>query len=219
MSSRKNRQGTRRPQHNRLAANQELRRAVQAGKPEPFGIRRWVSYQDDIGIRDRFYDLLIDDDNLAELVHPRTKLQLTIMRKRQLDSQLARGLIVGYEYGKAQAQVKSQIQQTLAEGLEVQFVEPRVIKHGRALVMAVDSEDLRQEVRNTMKAMASIGLKGALRSDGFSPHITLGESDHPMTRLEKSRVIDATSEVLEKGATISLGSLDFYPKTAQTDVL
>lgn len=193
--------------------------AVQAGKPEPFGIRRWVNYQDDIDIRNDFYDLLIDDDNLAELIHPRTKLQLTIMRKRQLDSQLARGLIVGYEYGKAQARVMSQIQQNLNEGLEVHFVEPRVIKHGRALVMAVEGEELRQEVRNTMKAMASIGLKGALRNDGFSPHITLGESNHPMTRLEKSRVIDATREVLEVGATISLGNLDFYPKTAQTDVL
>lgn len=208
----KRRKGSRRPQHNRLAANQELRKAVQAGKPQPFGIRRWVDYQDDVDIRDRFYDLLIDDDNLASLVHPRTKLQLTIMRRRQLDSQLARGLLVGYEFGRSQMTVRHNIQKTSPEGLEVQFTEPRVIKHGRAIVLAVEGAELDNEVRNTMKAMASIGLRGALRNEG-KPHITLGESDHPMTAIEKARVIEATCEVLDPGATIRLGELDFYPKS------
>ncbi len=188
--------------------------AVQAGQPKPFGIRRWVEYQDDQHIRDRFYDLLIDDDQLADLIDPRTKLQLTVMRKRTLNSQLARGLIVGYEFGKKQTEVKNKITRDSPEGMSVHYIEPRVIKHGRALVLAVGGEDLAAEVRNTQKAMASIGLKGALRSDGNKPHITLGESEHPMTMIEKKRAIDATREILPEGASIALGGLDFYPKIA-----
>ena len=77
-----------------------------------------------------------------------------------------------------------------------------------------------------MTAWSSSGLRGALRNEGFKPHITLGESDTPMSRIEKIRVLDAVNEAMAvaipelPGTTpdevssrlIHLDPLEFYPQ-------
>ncbi len=211
MGRKNQRPAGRRPQHSRASANQELRRAVQAGRPEPFGIRRYLAHEDDADIRDTFYDYLIDNEYLARLMQPRTRLHLTIMRKRELDSQLARGLVVGYEYGRASARIQHEIKESHPFLIQVTYKEPRIMKRGRALVLAVEGEDMMDEVRSTMRAMASIGLRGALRNDGFKPHITLAEAATPLSSVDKRELLSEVGELWKPGHVINLNPLEFYP--------
>ncbi len=200
-----------RPQRSRREANREFRRAVQAGSPQSFGIRRRLEREDDMSVRDNFYDLLLDNDQIAQLIEPRSRLHVTIMRRRELDGQLARGIVVGYEFGRAAQRIKSNIAESSSDAMDVTVVEPRIMNHGRAVVLAVQSEQLKDEVRAVMKAMASIGLKGALRKDGFRPHITLGESENPLTRIEKGAILETMSELFVIGESVELRRLEFYP--------
>jgi hypothetical protein len=211
--SRKNKPNTHK-QRSRLVANQELKRAIRAGTPESFGIRRKLDYDDEYRLRDDFKELLLDNEGMAEIIDPRESLHVTILRRRNLDSQLKRGLVVGYEFGKASARIQNEIQYDNTSRMIVEVTEPRIMKRGRAVVLAVQSPELDAEVREVMKAMASIGLKGALRNEGFKPHITLGESKRPFSRLEKTAILDTVSELsilhtLEKEVT--LNRLEFYP--------
>lgn len=94
--ARKTHPGSRIPQRNRTKSQQEIRRAAQAEKPKPFGMRRRLEDPDNQELLGDFAELLSDHDELADIILARPRLHLTIMRKHQLDAQLARGLVVGY---------------------------------------------------------------------------------------------------------------------------
>jgi hypothetical protein len=201
-------------QRSRLVANQELKKAINAGSPESFGVRRRLDFDDEYNLLEDFNELLSDNDDVAEIVKARTSLHVTIMRRRSLDSQLKRGLVAGYEFGKASARIKSDIQSSNIDQMIVEAIEPRIMKRGRAVVLAVRSAELDTEVKQVMKAMAGIGLKGALRNEGFSPHVTLGESKRPFSRLEKNAILKTVSELSilhSSDSKITLSELEFYP--------
>ena len=211
--SRKNKSNSH-TQRSRLVANQELKRAINVGPPESFGIRRRLDFEDEYSLLKDFSELLTDNDDMTEIIRPRASLHVTVMRRRSLDAQLKRGLVVGYEFGKASARIKSDIQRSNNDYMEVEVIEPLFVKQGRAVALAVRSPELSTEYRQVMKAMASIGLKGALRGEGFRPHITLGESKRPFSRIEKSVILGAVSElsvVCSMDSKIVLSELEFYP--------
>ena len=201
-------------QRSRLVANQELKRAINAGSPESFGIRRRLDFEDEYSLLKDFNELLTDNDDMTEIIRPRASLHVTVMRRRSLDAQLKRGLVVGYEFGKASARIKSDIQRSNNDYMEVEVIEPLFVKQGRAVALAVRSPELSTEYSQVMKAMASVGLKGALRSEGFRPHVTLGESKRPFSRMEKSVILGAVSKlsvVRSMDSKIVLSELEFYP--------
>jgi len=211
--SRKNKSNSH-TQRSRLVANQELKRAINVGPPESFGIRRRLDFEDEYSLLKDFSELLTDNDDMTEIIRPRASLHVTVMRRRSLDAQLKRGLVVGYEFGKASARIKSDIQRSNNDYMEVEVIEPLFVKQGRAVALAVRSPELSTEYSQVMKAMASVGLKGALRSEGFRPHVTLGESKRPFSRMEKSVILGAVSKlsvVRSMDSKIVLSELEFYP--------
>ncbi|MCA9301719.1 hypothetical protein KC974_04170, partial [Candidatus Saccharibacteria bacterium] len=139
-------------QRSRLVANQELKRAINAGSPESFGIRRRLDFEDEYSLLKDFNELLTDNDDMTEIIRPRTSLHVTVMRRRSLDAQLKRGLVVGYEFGKASARIKSDIQRSNNDYMEVEVIEPLFVKQGRAVALAVRSPELSTEYSQVMKA-------------------------------------------------------------------
>lgn len=209
--ARKTHPGSRIPQRNRTKAQQEVRRAAQADRPQPFGMRRQLVEQDSNDLLEGFAELLLDHDELADVIIARPRLHLTIMRRHQLDAQLARGLVVGYEFGRQQIRLQHELSSTCDDNMDVEVTRPGVMKRGRAIVLLVEGELLRRETGLALKSMAEVGLRGVYRDGGFKPHITLGESSRPLSRIEKRYVTDLVGEIAPTGRIIGLDKLEFYP--------
>lgn len=197
------------PQRSRLVANRELRMALKAPRPIPFGIRRALDYNSQLPILECFGELSRDGE-IPEPVFPRLNLHTTLLPLRELDGQLTRGLVVGYEFGRGMAHVENNIKEEHARQLAVSLGGAAIIKN-KYVALLIESEQLDAEHEKIRMTMARLGLKGALK---FSEplHITLGDTTETLSRFEKKHIVDVLNESMPMEESVVLDPIEFYSR-------
>lgn len=201
------------PQRSRLVANRELNRALNAPRPKPFGIRRTLDFASQITLLETFKEVQ-DDGAVSERIERRRSLHVTEMPLRRLDSQLSRGLVIGYEFGRASAAIEHDLQDDFSKHIEARIGKVAFFKR-HSLGVHIESEELEAEYLAVRTVMGRLGLKGALR-DPVPLHVSLGDElpGDQLNKYEKRDAIQVLEEMLPVGETVTLNPLEFYPVRA-----
>lgn len=197
------------PQRSRLVANRELRMALKAPKPKPFGVRRQLDYDSQLPLLERFGELSRDGE-IPETVFPRLSLHTTLLPLKELDGQLTRGLVVGYEFGRGMAHAENNIKEEHARQLAVDLGGAAIIKN-KFITLLIESEQLETEHEKVRVTMARLGLKGALKYS-VPLHITLGDATETLSRFEKKHVVEVLNEAMPMGEPVILDPIEFYSR-------
>lgn len=187
--------------------------AIKGHMPKSFGIRRRFTEESETPIISLFKEMQ-DDGIVSSSVELRNHLQVTLLPRRRLDRQLKRGLVLGYEFGKAVAATQHEIKQSNHKGLEVKLGEIVVIK-SKFIVHRIESPELQQELDATNKLLGKFGVKGANRNDQPPLHATLGETADFIARREQKYLEKELNEVMPVGEVAMLEDMEIYPNSAE----
>lgn len=185
------------PQRSRLVANREQIRAINGERPRPFGVRRQLTYETYKPLIDGFVELLDDAEDFATVVPRSRELHVTLMPMRELSSQLRRGLVLGYEFGRQTAAIENDLKKDPNKQLFVGLGRAAVIKN-RYITVLIDNPTLEAEHKVVRTTLAEAGLKGALKHS--EPlHVTLGElaGRERLSHLKKSQLEGQVDEMLD----------------------
>lgn len=201
-------------QRSHLPANRELRRAISADRPKSFGIRRLVEEQ----MNNKFiatWDFLQDQGDIPENIEPRLETGVTLLPRSVLGKQLTQGLVLGYKLGNAQANLNRDMELAGKEStIEVKCGEVAMF-HRRIVYIEIESEELRAERQRIFSILGNLGFRGAHRSLSKPLHVTLGESDKFVTKVEERHVVHTLNENLDNTGMIQLQEWQIYPSVDQ----
>lgn len=199
------------PQRQRscLPANRELRMAIKGHTPKSFGVRRRLLEEYQAPLREIFSDMQEDNIFPTEL-EARENLQVTLLPRRRLDRQLRRGLVLGYEFGRAVAATRQEIHESAQNEMFVKLGRATVIK-SRFVALTVESEALEKEYSTTCEVLGRFGVKGMMRDDQPPLHITLGESADFIAKKRQSEIEVVLNDVMPIGDYVALHDIAIYP--------
>lgn len=204
------------PQRTRFASNRELRMAVKAPRPKPFGVRMPLAYESEVILSEAFHTLQADGE-IPEKVTPRTNLHVTLYPLRKLDAQLRRGLVIGYEFGKASAKIENNLKENCPKQLIVGIGQAAIIRD-RYLAFRVESPELEGHYSSVRKALGALGVKGTMR-DIEPLHISVGDIEMRLSKYEKHRSTEVLNEFVANNPEmldhITLDPVEFYPNAFQ----
>lgn len=202
-------------QRSRRVSDRELRMAAKSPPPTPFGIRRRLTYESSQPIL-QTVQVLIKDGMLPETIIPRNSLHVTEMPKTNIEKQLGRGIVIGYEFGRKRVAVKNSLKEDFSDQLVVSLGSAAIFKQGN-LGYRVHSEELELEYYHVRKMMGRTGLKGTMR-DVEPLHITCGDSRKHLRKLDLYQAIDTMNEVLQGGMEEKAsGEIMYIPKEVTLD--
>lgn len=210
-------------QRTRKTSNRELRMAAKLGSPEPFGIRRRLTYESQEPILETF-GKMVDDGIIPESVTPRRSLHVTEMPKTNIEKQLSRGIIIGYEFAKKRDRAQRDIKDEFSDRLVVRLGAAAIFKQGN-LGFRIHSEQLEREYHDVREMIGRTGVKGTMR-DVEPLHLTLGDSRRHLRRLDMFKAFDDMNAVLNADLSeprflesdmlyfpkeVTLDPIEFYP--------
>lgn len=180
------------PNQDRTRARREVRMAAKSKTSETFGVRRRLSHDSQIPMIECFAGLIYDKQ-VPDTVAQRYSLHVTEMPKTNMDKQVQRGIVIGYELGRRAVAAKHQIVHNYPQQIDVRLGEANIFK-GRHIGFRVESEEMEIEYAAVRQMVSELGIKGTMR-DVEPLHITMGEIPR-LTRFEKFRALDAMNGVL-----------------------
>ena len=209
-------------QRSHLPANRELRRAISADRPRSFGIRRLVEDETNGKLVKAWDDLTFSGD-IPTKMNPRLHTGVTLLPRRVLGKQLTQGLVIGYKLGHAKHNLIGDHElSNNRDVLHVKFGNVAML-HRRLAYLEVESDELQLERERVFGVLGSLGFKGARKSLAKPLHISLGESDSLVSRVEERHVIEKLNEkvgaVLNGVDTIELQQWQIYPTFEQVSEL
>lgn len=183
--------------------------AIKGHTPKSFGVRRRLLEDYQAPLREIFSDLQEDNVFPADL-EARDNLQVTLLPRRRLDRQLRRGLVLGYEFGRAVAATKQEIHESAQNEMFVKLGRATVIK-SRFVALTVESEALEKEYATTCEVLGRFGVKGMMRDDQPPLHVTLGESADFIAKRKHAEIEMILNDVMPIGELVALHDIAIYP--------
>lgn len=203
-------------QRSHLPANRELRRAISADRPRSFGIRRLVEDNHN-QIFQATWDALQGAGDIPEVMEPRLRTGVTLLPRRLVGKQMTQGLVLGHRLGRAQADFEYDKSLAGKEDLLRVTCGKVAMLHQRIVYLEVDSEQLRAERERIFNILGSIGLHGVHKSLSKPLHVTLGESDSMLTRVEEKHIVRSLGDSLSAIDSIQLQGWQVYPTVEQVN--
>lgn len=194
---------------NNLPADRELRMALKSSPPGSFGVRRRLSYDSARPLLDTFYELQGSND-IPDNIIARNALHVTLLPRRKLDSQLKRGIVIGYEFGRRASALENDLKDWSSPQQEVQLGDVLFYNKRKYVGIQVESEVLQREHREVLMRLGNLGLKGALK-DIPSLHISLGDVIGNLTRFEREHTQEVLQTALPLDQSVLLDPIEFYP--------
>lgn len=198
------------PQRSNLApANRELREAIKGPKPKPFGIRRPFHKESQDPLIKKFVELCLEGE-IPEYVTPRTALYDTMLPKRRVDSQLTRGIMVGYKFANQQREAKHTLAQAYPNNI-ITILNSTTIINNQTIGLTLISEELELEHDIVDAVMGEIGVHKPKKHQ-FPVHVSLGSAPHFISRFDEEIMTKVLDRELPIGEQVTLLPLEFYPK-------
>jgi hypothetical protein len=173
-----------------------------------FGIRRRFSTESAEPSIDLFTEMY-NDGQLPAGIERRDSLHVTLLPRRRLDRQLRRGIILGYEFGKAVAATKQEIQDNTQTPPYAKLGEIAVLKN-RIIVHKIESVELQKEVEDTFALLGRFGLKGMMK-ERLPLHATLGQTTDLISQANQKYLERTLNEIMPVGDEVILKELEIYP--------
>lgn len=209
----------------RLIADRELRRAITAEQRgehvQTFGVRLPVVEQDQDDLLSLFR-MMKDDGALPDKVNLRPGLWNTLVPRKLLAGQVARGFVLGYELSRRSPGFLRDLQETAPEDTIPATIRKPIVE-GRRIGYGLSGHELLDLHRDTRLLLADLGIKGAMK-DPRSIHMTCldVERGHKLSRVEKRFTLDILHVIKDElqhmrgddvtpSPIIDLAPIEIYP--------
>ncbi len=193
---------------NLAPSDKELRMALRSPRPKPFGIRRPFTKASQAPLLETILQLC-NDEELPKYVKPREALYDTMLPLRRVDSQLTRGIIVGYKFAKQQREARDTIEKVCTDELVAVLGSAAVI-NSRTIGLVLISDDLSEEHLIVDTVMSEIGIHKP-KKHVFPMHVSLGNAPHFISNYDQEHIKKVLDANMPIGEEVSLLPLEFYP--------
>lgn len=198
-----------------LMANREQRRATNIGRTLPFGIRRYLDQSDEILLMDMLYDQQEEGDVSQKLVM-RDAFGVTLLSRKVLGRQLARGRVLATRLGAASAAIsRDPACQYRERGLEAVPRGRVKVAAGRILYTTIECPIVTAEAASISEALEGVGIRAQSKGSPLPPHhVVLGSTTNGdwLCTAEINRTTSALENVLPEAFDIE--AWDVYTEEA-----